>query len=139
MTKTLGNLIKNLPPLEPAAGLTTRVLERVYAARLHNKRRNAVFFTTLNVLSIGSFAWSAQFAFSELQSSEFGTYLALTFSDLGALFNYPREFLYLLAESLPITALLPLSITALLALLFSSITVESVREVFLYKNFKLAK
>lgn len=132
MADTLENLLnsRNLPPLEPPAGLASRILERVYAERMRFERRKAALFVAVNALSLAGFIWSAKFAFGELYNSEFGAYLSLVLSDAEALVHYPREFILLLAESLPVSAVLVFGAASLITLIALKILAQSVRMVF---------
>ncbi len=113
---------KNLKEINPPEYLSGRILAKI---ELHKKRVARVkffVFQAAGLLSLAIAAVSFKFALDDFYRSGFYNYISLIFSDGGIVITYWKDFIMLLAESVPL-----LWFTAFLAAIFALL--ESIKNI----------
>lgn len=106
----------------PPAGLLGVVMARVTAEEARRARVNSFVFSGVTLVSLIVAIIMFEYAAQEFAQSEFLQYFSLVFSDAGAVLASWKEFLLVLAESVPLTEL----IFALIATLISFGSIKAV-------------
>ncbi len=82
--------------------IETVVLQRIKESAIQRERTRTMFFAASTVLSVGALIPAVMFALTEISHSAFFTYLALAFTDSGAILASWHQLALALAESAPI-------------------------------------
>ena len=98
---------------EVPVGLRTRIIWAITQESVRRARVRLAFFCALTLASFGALIPVLRYTLESAYGSGFSDYLSLVFSDAPVVLASWREFLLLLAESLPVA-----SILAALAALF---------------------
>jgi hypothetical protein len=105
MKQNFEKLLRDLPKASPPHDLHTRVMTQIVCAE---KRAQRIWVMWYSIISLGSLAGmyeAVQFIIQDITKSGLLQYLSILFSDGGTLLGYWKEFMLLLAESLPIFGL----------------------------------
>lgn len=96
-------IFRNLTQLEPPHGLLGSIVARIMREQRRSARVWVGFLLGSVLASCAVLIPAVQYAAREFIQSGFYQYLSLAFSDGGVLLASWKEFLLLLAESLPLT------------------------------------
>jgi len=118
----------NLKDIDPPEYLSGRILAQIGEHKKRMARINFFLFETAGLVSLAIAAASFKFAIDDFSQSGFYSYASLIFSDLNVIAVYWKDFVILLAESVPL-----LWFTAFLASIF--ILLESIKNAL--KNKKI--
>jgi hypothetical protein len=118
MEKDYRLLFSRMNRQEPPAGLLDAVMARIEKDERRRLILHFAFFGTVSAAALAGvfFAWHQ--LISEAAQSGFSSYISLLFSDAGLLAVYWQDFVFSLAESLPLIGLSAL-FASVFALLFS--------------------
>jgi hypothetical protein len=103
----MGNTEKqlNLAQIEPPSGLGGAILEKIELARRRSLLMRRVFSIGADLVSLVAFIGASVTLVQAFRSSGFGSYLSLLLSDGQAVLSFWNEYLYSLAESLPLASI----------------------------------
>ena len=121
MQDQLRQAIKKLEH-SPSEGLFRVVMARIADAEIRQARTRSLLFGVLTVVSLAVAVVMFGYAVQEFAQSEFLQYFSLVFSDAGAVLASWKEFILLLAESVPLTGLI-------LALVATFVSFSSIKAV----------
>ena len=106
-------VVRRMSEGEAPAGLGARIVLAIARESIRQARMRLALFGGVALASFGALVPVLRYAFESASGSGFSDYFSLVFSDAPAVLASWREFLLLLAESLPVA-----SILAALAALF---------------------
>lgn len=117
MRQDYEKIFANLGQIEPPVNLGGAIMARIAQRKIRAARIRLAFLCFAALASFVSIIPAFQYAFREFYGTGFGHYLSLMFSDGAILLAYRKEFVLLLAESLP-----ALGITLFLAAVLASLS-----------------
>jgi len=99
-------LLSSINLIEPPPGLRNRILAKIVAEEKRLAQTKTWVFGSTALTSFGLSLWAVVYLIKSVQTSGFGQYFSLIFSENGTILTYWRELSLSLAESLPITSLI---------------------------------
>ncbi|MHB9019783.1 MAG: hypothetical protein ACYC3G_02860 [Minisyncoccota bacterium] len=126
---------KNLREIDPPEYLSGRILAKI---ELHKKRMARVkffLFEGAGLVSLAIALASFKFAIDDFSQSGFSSYASLIFSDLGMVISYWKDFVMLLAESIPLLWFTAFLASILIMLESIKNALKNKRDMFLTSKF----